>query len=442
MSRPLAPAPGVIPHDQLDQAIAWLNSQHALVYDGTDCVIWTTYIDPTLRRRQWRQSSLAAFRAFYGAYQVPTGGRLRSLADIWLSHADAKRYQEVVFDPGASPTSGVLNLWRGFALDPQPGDWSRLREHLYEIVAGGNEVCYDYLMNWMACMVQRPTDPAGTAIVLRGRQGAGKGIVARLLGQLLGDHFIHLSHTGQLTNRFNAVLVNALFVFADEVVWAGDRQGEGALKALITEPTLAIERKGREIVTVRNVVHLLMATNHEWAAPVGLGDRRFCVLDVADARIGDMGYFHDLALEQTNGGAAAFLFDLLAHPLNGYQSHAVPKTIARRDQIIASLGPVDRWLHDCLQMGQIGQTEWREEFTRVDRGKLYEDYLTAMTKWRTFAPANQVWLGRLLHRRIPAMRTTQNSFGRAYLLPSLAESRRAFEVNIGNDLAWPSAEEE
>jgi Family of unknown function (DUF5906) len=436
-----APMPGLIDRDHIDHAVAWLNSQHALIFDGSRTLIWTSSWDRALQRDVWHQCSVADFRLFYLAYTVAEGRRPRPLTEVWLSHPDARRYTDVVFEPGSAPETGVLNLWRGWNVDPEPGEWPRLKEHLYEIVASANETTYDYLLGWMARMIQHPSEPAGTAIVLRGAQGAGKGLLARSLGNFLGQHFIHLSHTGQLTNRFNSVLVNALLVFADEVVWAGDRAGEGALKALITEPTLAIERKGREVVTVKNMVHLLMATNSDWAAPVGIGDRRFCVVEVSDARVRDQPYFSALAQEQTNGGASAFLYDLLSYDLTGYHVSHLPPTIARRDQMTASFAPVDRWLHDCLASGQIGGSEWRQtEETKIDRQKLYDDYLSAMTKWREPRPANQAWLGRLLTKRLPGLRTSQQSVTgiRSYLLPPLPRARMAFERFAGNDLPWPS----
>lgn len=431
-----SPPPGLFPRDQLDHCIAWLNSRHALVFAGGKALVWTLQRDRALDRDVWQQSTMSDFRVWYAGYSVADGKRPRPLVECWLEHPECRRYEDVIFDPRAAPETGILNLWRGFAVDPAPGEWPRLKEHLYEVVAGGNDTCYDYLLGWMAMMVQRPTDPAGTAIVLRGAQGAGKGIVARALGRLLGEHFIHLSHTGQLTSRFNGVLVNALMVFADEVVWAGDRAGEGALKALITEPTLAIERKGREVVTVRNMVHLLMATNSEWAAPVGIGDRRFCVLEVADSHVRDRPYFAALAHEQANGGASALLYDLLAHPLDTYHSGEIPRTAARRDQIAASMQPVDRWLHDCLSAGRIGGEEWHDEHEcTVERQKLYDDYLSAMTKWRAM-PVNQVWLGRLLHHRVKGIRTRRRAGIRAYVLPAKARAQMSFERFVGNDLQW------
>ncbi len=58
--------------------------------------------------------------------------------------------------------------------------------------------------------------------------------------------------------------MNLIFMFADEAVFAGDRQGLGQLKRLITEPTIEIEPKGLPKRTVTNYLHILMASNEDW----------------------------------------------------------------------------------------------------------------------------------------------------------------------------------
>jgi hypothetical protein len=417
-----------------------MNGQHALVYDGARTLIWSRLEDPASGRYGWVQSNPADFRLWYEGWRVPDGRRFLGLGDYWLRHPQARRYRHVRFQPAGQVTPDTLNLWQGFAVDAKAGAWPRLQEHLYETVAGANETVYDYLLNWAAALVQRPGQPGQTAIVLRGRPGAGKGILVRALGRLLGAHFVHLTHSGQLTSRFNGILADAVLVFADEVVWAGDRAAEGALKGLITEPTLAIERKGREIIQVPNVVHLMMASNREWVAPVGISDRRFCVLDVLDVHRGEAGYFNAIAHEQSNGGAQAMLFDLLNRPLDAYYPQALPYTKARRDQTIATLEPFDRWWHDQLDRGEIAGIPWGP----VPRATVYDHYLATMAKWRVPHPFNEVWMGRQILRVCPAMASRRGTLNvRQYFPPSLAGARMAFEALLGLELLWatPSVEE-
>jgi hypothetical protein len=104
---------------------------------------------------------------------------------------------------------------------------------------------------------------------------------ARTFGALFGQHFLHLSDARHLTGNFNAHLRDSCLVFADEAFYAGDKQHEGQLKRLVTEPTLMIEAKYANAVSVRNCLHLIVASNDDWVVPAGTDERRFFVLDVS-----------------------------------------------------------------------------------------------------------------------------------------------------------------
>ena len=82
------------------------------------------------------------------------------------------------------------------------------------------------------------------AIVLRGERGTGKGAFAQTIGKLLGQHFLHLTSPDVLTGRFNSILRDKVFVYADESFWAGDKMAEARLKTLITEDRIIVEGIG------------------------------------------------------------------------------------------------------------------------------------------------------------------------------------------------------
>ena len=94
---------------------------------------------------------------------------------------------------------------------------------------------------------------AGAAIVLRGKEGVGKGVSVTIFGRLFGAHFRHISQGKHLTGNFNVHLQQCTLLFADEAFFAGDRGHESTLKALITEDTIQIEPKGLDLYSVRNL---------------------------------------------------------------------------------------------------------------------------------------------------------------------------------------------
>lgn len=437
--------PGVIYPDQHDQAIEWMNAQHALVYDGSKTLVWTQQFNASLNRTEWRQSALGDFKAFYGAYIIDFGRESRaepsSLGKFWLTHPRARRFRDVTFDPSRDVPHS-LNLWQGFQVEPDPSHTCHyLEDHLFHVICGGNDERFSYLLKWMAYMFQRPTELVETAVVLRGDPGAGKGLVAKCIGRLLGDHFVHITHSGQLTNKFNGFLSNALFVFSDESVWAGDRAAEATLKALITEPTLQIQRKGREYVTMRNCVHLIMASNEDWVIPVRMKDRRFFVLDVMPKRSHD--YYAKIFNEQKNGGAGALLHKLLTLDLSGYDPREIPHTAAKETQYLNSLSPHEHWWFDCLYAGNIEGDEkgWPKSIARDD---LYAHYLKMVAeRWRKGHPLSRAQFGRAMNRFLPLVKTVRIglSDARHYALPTLSDARSTFEAISGQEITWPLDDE-
>ena len=136
-----------------------------------------------------------------------------------------------------------------------------------DVICSGNVALSEYVLAWCADAVQNPTERPGVVLVLRGKQGIGKGTFASWLGRLFGDHFLRIHHSRHLVGNFNAHLASVLLLFADEAFWAGDKQGEGALKGLITETMLPLEFKGKDVINVPNHLRIVMASNAEFGAP-------------------------------------------------------------------------------------------------------------------------------------------------------------------------------
>jgi hypothetical protein len=236
-----------------------------------------------------------------------------------------------------------------------------LHAHLFEVICNRDPVAYEYLSGWLASLVQHPEWPSEVAVVLQGDEGTGKGVLGRLLLLIFGQHGFHISQADHLTGRFNGHLRDCCYLYCDDAFFAGDKAHIGALKRLITEPTLAIEGKYQPTVMVRNLLHIVMSSNEAWVVPAGMQSRRFFVLAVSEARMGDHDYFEALHAELDNGGTEAFLHDLLVHPLGQFNIRAVPRTDALDMQRHLSLRGLEAWWLDCLHRGYVWQSKCGRE---------------------------------------------------------------------------------
>ena len=181
----------------------------------------------------------------------------RRSAVLWMKSPRRRQYLGgVVFDPANRHGADYKNLWEGFACDRARDRGVGLRRHIWKVVCKRDKTSFKYFMRWMARAVQSPAEQGCVAVVMRGEEGCGKGIVARALLRLFGQHGRHITNAAHLVGRFNEHLQCCVMLFVDEAFFAGDVEHTGVLKAIITEPTLAIEAKYRSVIEAQNFLHL------------------------------------------------------------------------------------------------------------------------------------------------------------------------------------------
>lgn len=144
--------------------------------------------------------------------------------DRWIADPTKREYSMIAMDPLCLDPE-ALNLWRGFLCDgkdlPEDIDIDELVkpivDHLFEVVVNKVQQHLDWLLDWMANMIQHPERKSMVAIVLFGRQGCGKGIIF----DWFRSHVLGPAHTYQTANpdndcfsRFSVALKGRVFVQA------------------------------------------------------------------------------------------------------------------------------------------------------------------------------------------------------------------------------------
>lgn len=332
----------------LDLRLAALNEEFAVVKDGGRTMIAHWRHDPVLDRDELERLTFTDFRNL----QLNNNVGRTNAAEVWLANPKRRQYLGgVVFDPTGQAPASCLNLWRGFAVDPAPGDWRLMQGHLRDVICSGDAGNFDYLLNWLARLVQHPERQGEVAVVMRGGKGAGKGIFGRWLCRLFGQHGWQITNPEHLVGKHNEHLRDCVVLFADEAFYAGDKRHEGVLKGLVTEDTLTIDPKFFKPFTTRNLLHIVMASNDDWVIPASADERRFFVLDVAGTHQGDLDYFAAIEQQMQEGGLAAILHDLLACDLAAFNVRDVPQTSGLRAQKTLSLNSVASWWLAVLERG-------------------------------------------------------------------------------------------
>ncbi len=372
-----APDPTAVIDAAVAAIVKEFNEKYLVVNENGKAVIYQPGFDPILKRRRYDRLSPRDLQVLWMNRLIPCGldqhkKIIYKPADsVWMHHRDRREFRDgVAFNPSTTKQKpGILNLWQGFAVKPKPGNWSLMHNHMRDIICCGDKVRFDYLMGWIARMLQHPGQQGEVAVVMKGGEGTGKGTVARALRKIMGQHGMQISNAKHLVGNFNGHLRDCVFLFADEAFFAGDRQHIGVLKTIITEDNLSIEAKFQNAVEMPNFLHLMMASNEDWVVPASIDARRFFVLEVDENNANKHDYFAAIWEQMEAGGYEAMLADLLAHDLTRFNVRAVPQTQGLQQQRKLSLPVPESWWIDCLQRGYVFRSklgleaefgQWRE----------------------------------------------------------------------------------
>ena len=377
--------------------------------------------------------------------RIEMGKKTIELSEAWMDYYTKKTtYSGISFQPetsGRMTPDGKLNLWRGFAVTPSPeGSWDRLKELLAETLCDGDSAFYEYTINWMARGVQQPWEPGQVALVFQGAKGTGKSTLGRAFVRLFGQHGLHITSSTLLVGRFNAHLRDNCVLFADEVSWKGNKNGEGILKGLITEPIITYEGKGTPAEAGRNCLNIILSSNENWVVPAGLdNERRYAVTRVRDTQQ-PIKYWTLLQEELLEGGYGAMLYELQNRDISKFNVFKVPQTRALLEQKIRSMATIEQWLYDLVDSGEYEKLYLDEELpdfilaANAVQQSLRDFYILHNVRSRLDVPAI---LGRFLKntigaKRVELRRTLRTEYGRyGYEVPSLTRARSMLEKITG-----------
>lgn len=442
----------LVPATKRRQAIEELNREYAVILVGGQPAILRETTDAEGKPR-------LAFMSVEGFHQWLRPRVLKSedesarrvqVSKVWFESDLRREYDDIVFAPQAEVSPRFYNLWRGFAIQPsEAGSCELFMQHLLENICGGNGTLFRWVVGWFAQLLQNPGEKLGTSLVLKGAQGTGKTIIGKVIGHLIGQrHYQLVSDAQRVAGRFNSHLASCLLLQLDEAVWGGNHEIAGKLKDLVTGSSHLIEYKGKEPITVRNYVRLLVTSNNDWVVPAGLEERRFCVIQVGEDRRQDREFFGRMQAELEAGGYGRLLWELLRVDTATLGLGTIPQTEALLEQKLRSLSPEQAWWLDILHRGALPGDAAGSGVVSVDR--LHAHYVEATHAVGVSRRATATVLGKFIKTVCPDVRrdrplvVTPGGSSRRYVyeFPTLRQCREAFAARVVGGIDWSDLDEE
>lgn len=222
------------------------------------------------------------------------------------------------------------------------------------------------LVAYMAACVQYPGVKFQWCPLLQGTEGNGKTIFTDCLTHAVGSRYTHLPNAQDLGSKFNAWVLNKLFIGVEEVYVSDRREALDALKPLITNRRIEIQGKGIDQITGDNRANFLMCSNHKDAILKTSNDRRYCVFYTAQQssedlqRDGMTGSYFPTLYKWLRADGYSIVNDYLASyaipdALNpATECHRAPPTTSTSEALQVSLGGIEQEVIEAIESGRPG----------------------------------------------------------------------------------------
>lgn len=229
--------------------------------------------------------------------------------DKWTGDIDRRIYNKIVFDPHSN-NEGELNLFTGFKYENvkfQKKDISCILNFIKNVVV--TEEAYNYVLEWIARIIQLKRRIDQTIILYSEKHGVGKSTIPEeIITTLLGSKYCStMKKIEDITKEFNGSLENKFFTYGNEIK-AKSNSLYDDLKDIITAKTILINKKCVEAYEVNNCNNFLFTTNSYNMVKIEKDDRRISLISCVEKPF-DQEVYDELREKLKDHDTMATLFD-------------------------------------------------------------------------------------------------------------------------------------
>ena len=320
------------------------------------------------------------FNATYGGYsfqmESDSGGKAAKKAFEAFTESQAIRYPKadsMCFRPDLphgelirQEGETLANTYLDIETPSMPGDVSPFTEHLIKVLPIEHDRAI--LLAYMAACIQHKGIKFQWTPLIQGMEGNGKTLFSRCVAAAVGKRYTHYPKADDIDNKFNAWMLNKLFIGVEDIYVADHRREViEALKPMITNDELEIQLKGVDQTTLPVCANFILNMNDKAGFKKTRNDRRFAMFYTAQQQDGDLerdgmngSYFPNLYkwLKTQNGYA------IVTNYLENYSipdelnpataCHRAPITSSTEEAIEVSIGGVEQEILEAVEENRVG----------------------------------------------------------------------------------------
>lgn len=327
-------------------------------------------------------------------------GKPQNFINRWLvNNTEIRMYDnmDVYPNPVRCPAN-TYNLWVPFAMervelfDYDEDGLKFFQDFIKHVICGHAEhhketPQYDYMVKWIAHLLQKPEKKVGKCPILISGFGSGKGTFIEILQKIMGKRKVFESPNParDVFGDFNPMMEEAMLVVLDEPNGKINAEAQETFKNLITGGTLTINQKHVPPFTITSRHSFMVTANPKGDGGGGVhvpeGDRRFFVLRCSDHKKHDVAYWNKWRAYIDNEEEVNLwktIYDwLMVQDLTGDWLANTPKTEYQKNLEASTKTPLDCWLQDMVRDWKAGFNAGDDvEYTKKLTGEeVYRDYV-------------------------------------------------------------------
>lgn len=298
------------------------------------------------------------------------------------------------FDPHSNllidKTKRIANMWVPSVYmrnappkqDQLPPTIDRILRHVT-----ADEESYQTFLHWLAWIYQRRTK-TGTAFVLHGVEGTGKGILFHhVLSPTLGPEYCRIVTVQDFKDSFNEWMERCLILFVDEVKLDGttDRKTINQLKNLITEPTGRIRAMRTNAYQVDLFFNMIFASNDNDALYISESDRRLHVAERQESRL----FITSEEIHAIEAELAHFMGYIMHVEIDEQRVQMTADTEAKTNMRLAAQNSVDHFFN-AFHKGDLAYfLDYGSSHPPFDKQLEFDQCQTVLRQWQADQQANR-----------------------------------------------------
>ena len=138
---------------------------------------------------------------------------------------------------------------------------------------------YNWIFNWVAIALQKPTLRVSNGVISCGYPGSGKGEFTDILNEIFGKT-LSVVDPERFKSKYNKFLEGKFFIIGNEIAYSNSQERyfvANKLKPLITDKYIQVEDKFEPIRDSKNFARVIIFSNDRSPIALEKGDRRYIV---------------------------------------------------------------------------------------------------------------------------------------------------------------------